>query len=135
MKILIPCKFEYDDSFIKWLIVIIRDQIILNFRSDKLDLISEYIKDTTDYDINLYDVFIKILENITYFKTNYYYHITIDQSIKIKNTPFKLIDIAKLINYGNCDIEGIFIFSKVFYDIHKRIDAYFSKYRLEVGTL
>jgi hypothetical protein len=136
MKAVIDIKDGYTDDFMDWLVDRTKELIVQGLNQKKLDMLNEYVQ-TLDMgvEVDLNIAFLDILDSITYFKTEQCYHLGINTTVLYRTTTFKLVDIAKFINYGNQEVQGTPIFSDAFHIIATNTDNYYNRYLLEEGVL
>ena len=136
MKAIIEIKDGYTDDFMEWLVYRTKELVVLGLNQKKLDILNEYVQ-TLDMrvEVDLNIAFLDILDNITYFKTEQCYHLGINTTVLYGTTPFKLVDIAKFINYGNQEVQGTPIFSDAFHIVATNTENYYNRYLLETGVL
>ena len=136
MKAIIDIKDGYADDFMGWLVDKSKELIVNSFDERRLSLLNEFVNDTdAGINVDLNIAFMDILDNITYFKTHSCYHLGINTTALFRNTTHKLVNIAKFINYGNQEIQGMPIISNAFHTIVSNIDNYYNLYMLEEGVL
>ena len=136
MKAIVEIKDGYTDDFMEWLVYRTKELVVLGLNQKKLDTLNEYVQ-TLDMgvEVDLNIAFLDILDNITYFKTEQCYHLGINTTVLYRSTTFKLVDIAKFINYGNQEVQGTLIFSDAFHIVATNTENYYNRYLLEEGVL
>ena len=125
-----------DKSFINWLCIQIRNEVIANINLKKLDNWDQYFNSETVYK-SIYKKRISTRDLIVAGISNLYYQVSEDGfwiSINpTKLTPgldrIKLETICKVINYGNRQIIGYPIFTDTFQNIADNITDYVQKYQ------
>lgn len=135
LKILDPDNI-LDKSFINWLCIQIRNEVIANINLKKLDNWDQYFNSETVYK-SIYKKRISTRDLIVAGISNLYYQVSEDGfwiSINpTKLTPgldrIKLETICKVINYGNRQIIGYPIFTDTFQNIADNITDYVQKYQ------
>lgn len=126
-------------DFCEWLIPIIRDYVWDNLKPKKLEAFDYYINGSNilkfNYDIKrivktkdliagtLYNLQVKVYGNK--------YTIQINPNIPIPETSAKFIDIAKLVNYGNLNLQGYPIITKAMDYTAANINSLYSKFLKE----
>jgi hypothetical protein len=125
-----------DRSFINWLCIQIRNEVIANINLKKLDNWDRYFNSETVYK-SIYKKRISTRDLIVAGVSNLYYQVSEDGfwiSINpTKLTPgldrIKLETICKVINYGNRQIIGYPIFTDTFQKVADNITDYVQKYQ------
>lgn len=136
MKAIIKIDDNYTDYFMDWLVRKTKELIVLGTNEKKLDALNEYVSSLDmDVEVDINQAFVDILDNITYFRTQECYHLGVNTTVLYSTTPFKLVDIAKFINYGNQEVRGTLVFSTVFHRVATDVDDYYNMFLLEEGML
>lgn len=136
MKLVIEKTDKYNLSFVKWLRDEIETELTASINSGELSRIQKYINtQLTDTPINILHVLLMGIKYLSVKEINGYFHITIDEFKMYGNTKFKLLNLCKLINYGNLECKGCYIFSNVFDRITNRIDNYYNLYVNQLGVV
>lgn len=132
MKIIIKNQSPFDDTFIKWLVNQLKQNLFSEVNIDLLDALNEKLY-LIGIDIDLQKAFVQIVNNITYSKNKMYFHIFIRPNRRIRGTTYNCIEVAQLINYGTIEILGYGIFSKAFNELVNNLDYYLNKHSLGIG--
>ena len=79
--------------------------------------------------ISLKDLIISATQNLRIQKIdNLYYIIDINPNVFVPNTKIKLLDVCKLINYGNLTVKSYPIFTCAFNNIKNNYNAIYNSY-------
>ena len=125
---------KYEKDFFNWIIKLIQLKLIFNTNFKKLNYIENYINNNSLYKtifknyLSVKDIVMITANNYKYYSYNDDIIICIDSNISIYNTTAKLIDVCKLINYGNLHIKGYPIFSQIIQEIKANLDEYYEQY-------
>ena len=123
--------------FLRYLIRdIIKPLIWKDFNKEKL--INEYAVENELFkkqspavkDINLVDVFKKIVDNITYIKVGNDYHILINPTKTYIGYYETLENLSNFISNGNLEVEGYKLLPEVFERVTNEITQYYKDYLL-----
>jgi hypothetical protein len=140
MKLLIEKSQYYTEDFVKWVIGVLKDEILQRLSDRYLDNLQYYLNtmitnSTLSNDkIDVYSAMIQTLNGLEYVDGFSHYHIQINPMSKLFGTKFKLSAIAKLINYGNQDIVGCMVFTDSFYYVEDNIEEFYSRYLTNTGV-
>lgn len=140
MKLLVEKSAEYNKDFVEWLIGVIRDEVLLRINDNYLDNMEYYLNTMlsnstlSDDQIDLYLAVIQILDHLEYVNGFSHYHIQINPVARLSGTTFKLLAIAKFINYGNQDVVGCGVFTESFSYIGNNIAEYYRTYLMNTGV-
>lgn len=115
-------------DFIHYLIQILRYKIKVICLYSYNDTINNLLLITTENRYGLHKIVNMSINNLISYKFNDFYVITIDNNAILPNTEFKLIDMCKLINYGNLDISGTMIYTQAFKYINDNINDLYKKF-------
>lgn len=121
------------ESFVKWLVDDIKYRLCMSLNTAKLDAIQEEADILYNSKINLYDVFLRAVDNLTYTSSEYAFTIAVDIKSFVPNTLVKYDTVIKLIEYGNTSVDGCMVFSKVFYSVKTNLNTYFTRYKFGLG--
>lgn len=131
---------EYDrNDFIRFLKRRMLGYISMHINLDKVRAFDEYFESDgfkkTYGDVNVCSATIFKLSILNLKVVHYptYATITVDDTIMYPNTHIRLIDLCKLMNYGNLSVEAYPIISDTFRHFSTHIKDYVNKYRLGVG--
>lgn len=129
---------EYvNDHFIKWLLRIIRFQIIKNINHKKLLIFNEIVdkenifEKSNPYDKNKFDVrkaVVISLNNLQINRIKNVYIIRISDNVVFPGYNVKLSTICKLLNYGNTNIKGYPIYTQAFDNVRLNLKKYYQQY-------
>lgn len=104
---------QYDlDDFLEWFIKEIKIYLLDNVNKDSLSRFRDTFSSISNTTINVYNLFLTIVDNLIYTRFRDKYVIGIDNSAKFKG--INLLDAAELINYGNLRLVEYPIFSDTF---------------------
>ena len=123
-------KDSADSDFIEELVdKIKRDLFILcDGLGVKISLWQDYINKNINLfsysldSINLQEVLDVAIDSICYKETEETFTVGINEKVHIKDVYVSVLDICKLVNYGNMTMGGIYIFSDEFERIDKNLD-------------
>lgn len=110
--------------FIKFLIKKLVGLLCEKVNLKKLKDFDNYLKEKKIKKVKGKKVFFLAINHIVYKNSK----IQINESILYPGTDYKLIDLCKLLNYGNLEFEGYPIFSTVFDFISDNIKKYESMF-------
>ena len=127
MELIIERTALIKDDFIAFLIAMIKSRLV-SFKVDE----SRFRKmfDSYNQDISAENIIIQAAKNLKVYTFNYQYIIRIDESVLYNNKSIRLIDLCKLLNYGNLEVEGCHIFTDTFNYIADNINNLFNEYNL-----
>ena len=124
-----------DRSFINWLCIQIRNNVLSTLNTKKLINWDEYFNSESVYKsiykkkIFTRDIIIAGISNLYYQTTEDGFWISINPNILTPGLDrIKLISVCKLINFGNRQIPGYPIFTNTFQDIANNINTYVERY-------
>ena len=135
MRIIIPNDVYDDEHFAEWLVRELRQEIILSYDEKQLEAIGEHIEEKLDIKVDIFDVLIKILNSMRTLKGNRVIQIVIQNRTLYKDSRLTTQSMAKLIDIGNIDIKGTYIFSTVFNRVRSNLSEYRTKYTFENGGI
>lgn len=101
--------------------------LYINIDISKLVQAQSFIE-LVDKNINLEDVFYFSLNCLTVKKYDSKLEIVFNESIKIPQTNIKLIDVIRLINFGNIIVAPYPIYTNMFNYFNKNINVYYDRY-------
>ena len=123
------------DSFVEWLIEQTQQHFIGSINPQRLIVFDNYFKnfdwgftDKKTHFISTKQLLISAIYNLRYRKTMNSYTIEINPNAVIPSTSAKFIDIAKLVNYGNVELKGVYVLTDTFEYFSKNVNKYFDKY-------
>lgn len=132
MKLIIECDKNITSSFIRWLIKLIKIQILSNINNKRLVTFNSYINTRNvfqcSYPVNVKKILLQMVNSMYYVRVGKYYVITFNPSIPLLNTRFKMVDVINFVTYGNTEIRGVPIISDVFTGIERNIEKYYKLY-------
>lgn len=141
MKLVIEKSPDVTSGFINWIIDRLRDEILIRASDEKLRYMEECLNSmlesstlAPDVHIDLLYAVLQSVDSLEYVEGLGYYHIQINPFVKLSGTDFKLVSIAKFINYGNQDISGCNIFTDSFLEVSENISMYYRMYISNVGV-
>ena len=140
MKLLIEKSLDYNDDFVEWLLGVIRDDVLTRINENYLDNMEYYLNtmlsnSTLSNDkVDLYAAILQILDHLEYINGFSHYHIQINPIARLSGTKFKLLSIAKFINYGNQDMPGCGVFTESFSRIGDNLTEYYRTYLMNTGV-
>lgn len=124
-----------DRPFITWLMVQIRNKVIIETNLKKLERWDEYFNSENVYKsiykkrILTKDIITAGISNLCYQLTEDGFDISINPNIYTPGLDrIKLLSICKLINFGNQQISGYPIFTNIFQEVADSINDYVEKY-------
>ena len=124
MKLLIPI-INY--NFAEYLIREIQTWLYINLDQTKL-ISAQCFINLIDEKVNLKDVFYFSLNCLVIKKYDNRLEIVFNESIKVPQTNLKLINILKLINYGNTIVTPYPIYTNMFNYFEKNIETCYNRY-------
>ena len=124
MKLLIPI-ISY--NFAEYLIREIQTWLYINLDQTKL-ISAQCFINLIDERVNLKDVFYFSLNCLVIKKYDNRLEIVFNESIKVPQTNLKLINILKLINYGNTIVTPYPIYTNMFNYFEKNIETCYNRY-------
>jgi hypothetical protein len=95
----------------------------------KLLAFDDYLNSTEGINIKAINILSIATDNIKHIELDGSIVIYINDKVLIKGTDKRLIDICRLINYGNLLVQGYPIFTKTFNHFSNNIDFYISLYK------
>lgn len=126
-----------NDRFIRWLLRLIRFQIFKNIDNRKIHYFNNIINENNIFsknnprikeDFDIRKAIIISLNNLQFYRIKNVYIIRIPDNIMFPNYNVSISTACKLFNYGNTQIQGYPLYSKVFNSIRKNIDIYYKMY-------
>ena len=135
MKIVLENNALYNDKFIQWLVRKFAEELILECNPKELLKMSRKLNMIVDSRIDICDAFMESTRHIRYSRNRNNYHIFIDPLKLYRGSGYKLITLAKFINYGNNEIAGCLVYSKVARRISTNLEYYFNEYLMTVGVI
>lgn len=140
MKLLIEKSLDYNDDFVEWLLGVIRDDVLTRINENYLDNMEYYLNtmlsnSTLSNDkVDLYATILQILDHLEYINGFSHYHIQINPIAKLSGTNFRLLAIAKFINYGNQDVHGCGVFTESFSYVENNLVEFYGMYLMNTGV-
>lgn len=126
MEIIIEKDKHVTSSFISWIIMKIKCDILSKLNKPQLRRLTKYINDNNLFDLNQRIDARIIVHNMTNhiekIETDKLFIIKFNDSLRFLNSKYFLIDILKFIDYGNLDIEGFNQISLTFGRIQNNIE-------------
>lgn len=127
---------EINKDFGEFLIVKIKELLLLNINEPRLILLNNYInneiiafKSIYRKHISAQEIILLGLQHLKVSESPTNILISINSNIFIPGYDrIKLLDACKLINYGNSEIKGYPIFTNTFTKIVNEIDDYYNEY-------
>lgn len=124
---------EYTQEFYNFLIDRIRLMGITSIERRKLVAIDDFIntkyKSILKKRLSSYEALCSFFDNLTITKHWDKVIIGVDPNKIIPNTNAKLINVVKLITYGNLNLRGYDLILKIFKQVEENIEAYFELYQ------
>lgn len=126
-----------NDRFIRWLLRLIRFQILKNIDNRKIHYFNNIINENNIFsknnprikeDFDIRKAIIISLNNLQFYRIKNVYIIRIPDNIIFPNYNVSVSTACKLFNYGNTQIQGYPLYSKVFNSIRQNIDIYYKVY-------
>lgn len=119
-----------DDEFIKFIVEKINELLYIKSRAlfKKLSNFDNLILECTANEFDTTQLIKLAAKNIIYTKNYKNFYITINTAVKINN--ISLLQLCKLIEYGNSQLQGTGIFTEVFNYIKNNLDTYMLQYQL-----
>lgn len=140
MKLLIEKSIDYNEDFVKWLMGAIKDEVLSRLNENYLDSMEYYLNymlsnSTLSNDkVDLYSATLQILDHLEYINGFSHYHIQINPIAKLSDTNFRLLAIAKFINYGNQDVHGCGVFTESFSYVENNLVEFYGMYLMNTGV-
>lgn len=137
MTLMIDHKYD-KEGFIQFLKKRMLGYIAMNLNTDKLKTFDEYFSsdafksvygDVIVHPVVIFKLSILNLKVVHYPK---YATLMIDDKIMYPNTQIRLIDLCKLLNYGNLSVEAYPIISDTFRHFSTHLISYVNKYELGI---
>ena len=124
------------DAFCKWLIPNMKQYLQINIDEKKLIRFNDYINNnirinnlnTSGYPLNPYNILVKSADYLVVKKLNNQYIIALDETAYIPNTQIHIIDIIKLINYGNIELVAYPIYNELMEWFADNITVLYNRY-------
>lgn len=79
--------------------------------------------------LNVIDILVQGALNLRYLKNDGNYLICIDKNQLIPGTFIKIVDICKLVDYGNLGLKGLKIFDSIMREVEENIEDYIRDYK------
>lgn len=117
-----------NSDFINYLIQILRYKIKVICLYSYNDSLNNLLLFITNNQYSLQKIVNISINNIVTYRYNDSSIITIDNNTVLPNTDFKLVDICKLINYGNLDISGTMIYTNAFKYVNDNINNLYKRF-------
>ena len=126
-----------NDRFIRWLLRLIRFQILKNIDNRKIHYFNNIINENNIFsknnprikeDFDIRKAIIISLNNLQFYRIKNVYIIRIPDNIIFPNYNVSVSTACKLFNYGNTQIQGYPLYSTVFNSIRDNIDIYYKMY-------
>lgn len=126
-----------DDEFTEYLIEQMQDWMYQNLKPDKLKALQTYVDALPEYksiyrkSLNLKDICFASVHNLTYRKYQGKTLITFNYNTRVFGLQVKLVDVIKLINYGNLIARPYPIFDDMFQHFKTYLSYYYALYEQE----
>ncbi len=117
-------------SFIKFLKRRMLGWVALNLNRKRLTIFDEYFKSSdfirlsNNVTVSSRQVIIMSMTNLIHKRYDTVTHIFVNPNICYPGTNIKLVDLCKIINFGNMSVEGYPIFTETFDHFHNNITKY-----------
>ena len=135
MRVIISDDICDDAKFAEWLVKEIQQELVLACDEKQLITISESIEEVFGIQLDIFDMFLKILNSIRVLRGNNITQIIIPNAMLRKDLGITTQSMAKLIDVGNIEIRGTHIFSIVFNRVRSNLDKYLTKYMFRNGGI
>jgi hypothetical protein len=130
MNIFIEKNLNVSPTFMNWLLVELKNEILANTDPVKLKILNANVQDIFGVNININEAFLFIIKNLKVHELDTGYVISIYKNIKFNGIPIE--NLYRYITFGTLNIQGYPIISDILNTIN--IKKYLLKYRL-VGVL
>lgn len=117
-------------DFIDYVCNVIR-QLLLSSGID-FQAFNNYFSMNYDTDISAQSILVNASLNLTVKNYQQIAIISIDENVNYNNSQIRLIDLCKLLNYGNLDIQGTKVFSDTFDYVAHNIHQIYFNYIMEM---
>jgi hypothetical protein len=135
MRIIIPDNICDDENFANWLVREIRQELVLACDEKQLEAISKHIEEKLKIEVDIFDIFFRLLNSIVILKGNRVTQIVISNRALCGDARLTTQTMAKLIDVGNIEIRGTHIFSTVFNRVRNNLEKYLMKYVFKNGGI
>ena len=138
MTLLIDHKYDYP-SFIAFLKRRLMGYVAQHVNRGKLMVLDEYFKSDSFLElygtnnVSAYTVIRLSLTNLTYTHFPSYAILSVNDKVLYPGTNIRLVDLCKIINYGNLSVEAYPIVTDTFRHFSTHIKQYVNKYEMGVG--
>lgn len=117
----------YRDNFIHHLMRQYKKYILADIDKNKIKLYDDYFENVLNLKIKCINYIVKALDNLQFIRTKDSIILYINNNIYINN--INVLDVCKLINYGNREIQAYPIFSKWASYIKNNLEDIYLEYR------
>lgn len=129
-------KFDAESFIYSTVLSEMKNYIVLNLVDDRYRMFENYLSDTVKIKQNLKNIMFTIIDNMIvekYDKSSW--RISTNTSLLLKGTRYSLSQIERLIEYGNTEISGIELISKMFAYIKSNLKTLEAMYIMNVQLL
>lgn len=119
--------YEDLDDFVEHLVFYIGNIGNLYINDKKLIKCQQYF-DSKKIDLDIVKIILIALNNLNINRTTRFVTIKIDEKKVIPNTSLRIIDICKMINYGNFELQAYPLFTNIFNFVKRYIDGIYVMY-------
>lgn len=129
-------KFDAESFIYDTVLSEMKNYIVLNLVDDRYRMFENYLSDTMKIKQNLKNIMFTIIDNVTVEKSDKSsWRISTNTSLLLKDTRYSLSQIERLIEYGNTEISGIRLISKMFAYIKSNLKTLEAMYIMNVQLL
>lgn len=129
-------KFDAESFIYDTVLSEMKNYIVLNLVDDRYRMFENYLSDTMKIKQNLKNIMFIIIDNMIVEKSDKSsWRISTNTSLLLKDTWYSLSQIERLIEYGNTEISGIELISKMFAYIKSNLKTLEAMYIMNVQLL
>ena len=126
MNIIINKNKDITDTFLRWLLKELKNEIVATMDIDKLESLTNHTEEIFGVRIDVNEAILVILKNIKIQKLENYYVLNIANNVKFNGIP--IINLYNYINFGTLQVRGYPFISNILSNLN--INKYLLKYRL-----
>lgn len=129
-------KFDAESFIYDTVLSEMKNYIVLNLVDDRYRMFENYLSDTMKIKQNLKNIMFTIIDNMIVEKSDKSsWRISTNTSLLLKDNRYSLSQIERLIEYGNTEISGIRLISKMFAYIKSNLKTLEAMYIMNVQLL